>query len=181
MKVKTICAATLSVWTTGSAFPALAEGYLWANKDHACIVESAKYTSADGTAHGNWSNAPKTFFVKFSSCADFAQSKGLEPQLDAGISLEPVNGQWEVNRCAEKASVNSQRYQVIEVENNVLLGRLDPQDASWLSIRPLATGAGDAISFSENGLVDVSKYARTGVSSDANWFTLRARCTVLER
>lgn len=163
-----------------------ADDYVWANNDHACIVENANYMHADGSGSGKWSNAPRTFFIKMTNCADFTNREGLVPGVDPNGGGEYSLSQARVNSCAEKAanatgSITIESYQVIEVDG-FESGVFEPLWDLMITIFPLTTSIGEVFKYNRDGTLDIGTYSATDEdNSKPSWFTLRARCTVLRR
>jgi hypothetical protein len=154
-----------------------AHAYDWMANQHACIVENSNYITVDGSTVGNWTNAPKTFFIKIQNCAEYAKAKGL-PYVYSEMGDPPLTReQLNVNNCVE--TKNGQNLSLILVDG-LMVGFPQPVWGFTLITFPQAS-AGGTMNFNDDGFVDFSTY---GVLDDKDinaWFTLRAHCTVLDK
>lgn len=155
----------LTVLVLASVNSALSEEYPWRGSHHACIVENARYIQADGERTGLWDNAPKTFFMKIIRCSNYTESMGLHP-------------------CEKR---NLRNPEAPENYDGITFDGLDtaffdPEVWSLIVGHPLMSRGGDVIRLkSDEGVLDYSKFSNLDTSYAEAWFTLRARCTVLQR
>lgn len=154
-----------------------AHAYEWMDNQHACIVESANYMSVNGADRGNWSNAPKTFFIKIQNCVEYAKANGL-PYVYTEVGPQSLTReQLNVNNCAEH---KSGQYLSLIFIDGLMVDFPEPVWGFALATYPQSS-AGNTMNFNDDGFVDFSTYGALGDKDINAWFIFRAHCTVLDK
>jgi len=157
-----------------------ASAYEWWDGHHACIVENATYVSADGSKHGPWLDAPKTFFLKFTTCTDFAKAKGLPYSDDEPIDWQgDREAQFRVRSCVRNGVPNSSVVESEGIDFEFYDSTLRYQFSS-ISYLPLPGNDGTLI-LGKDGFVNYGSFGTLNSDRSEAWFTLRAHCTVLNK
>lgn len=164
-------------------FQESASAYEWQNQKHGCIVEHAHYLTTTTSKVGTWANSPKSFFVNVTGCQEYAEAKGVPLEQDVALKLFPdSDATYEekrmVQRCAEEGTAFVGLYSVLELDG-IPFNYLFPISRGDLSGRPFSNTAGMMV-INEDGFIDFSSYGQMSDGETA-WFTLKARCTVLDR
>lgn len=169
MKLKLFVANLIAI-----SFSSHAHAYEWLTNQHACVVENANYTSADGERTGTWSNAPKSFFVQITKCRDYAKSVGLPFESGQIPNVDNIYQVNTVNQCADWSGAIE--FDVIEVKG--LDVEFAPVLGGFLTMLPAASETG-TMKFNSDGYINYSEYGETESDSAGAWFMLRANCTIL--
>ena len=152
--------------------------YKWESNTHACIVEHSSFAPITNAGIGEWTNAPKSFFIKMNSCPEYAAKKGITlGDNPFSVAEDKMSAQLTANECP--TSDYGKYFQVIELEG------LGPRASYVTTVRtegrtvmPLL--AGGVVQLDTGGYVDYALLSELVAGGDA-WFILRAHCTVLDK
>lgn len=147
--------------------------YNWEDATHACVVENANWTRADGAGTGIWSNAPKSFVVSFTDCNQLIDGKA------SIINSEQMG--WYRGQCEQlEGHLRRAAHTVVLVSRELDVWRIRPKPAYGLG---LITSEDDKVlHFGIDAAVSMVEYSYlSGDQGDAAWFTLQARCSPLQR
>ena len=157
------------------AYCGQATAHDWFNNQHACVVENADFIEVGDTNLGIWKNAPRSFFLSFQSCSNFAKAEGLEYEVTDLTKASKFFEQAQVNRCIKDGFPENN---LLEVDG---LGFLhgQPLDESML-LNPVASPLGMMV-FGDDGFVDFAQFGQVDAGGATAWWMLRANCTVIKR
>lgn len=184
MHYKSIVAVLIGIATATEA-----NAYQWANNRHACIVERARYSKTTTDEQGKWGNAPKSFFVSISTCADFAKAKKVSWDLSGDVwgRDADLSDIVTVKACADAGgTLSMDSMSVIQPEGLDFFCHDFPPNTDLLW-RPVGCWMG-VLKLGERGTIDFTKLGGLTIGDqmwdladgDQAWLTLHARCVVSE-
>ena len=148
--------------------------YEWLNKHHACIVETSQFVRFGDERIGDWTNAPKSLFVDFRTCKDYAADNDLPYEM-SDILRNKSYERAMINECV--AASPDGRMNTVMIDD--LSVGFPPFSSIFFPLLPIASGGG-TVKFQEDGYFDFVQHGELKDETDA-WFMLRAHCTVLKR
>ena len=152
-----------------------AAAYDWFDNQHACIVENGTYSKVGSSTLGAWTNAPKTFFVSFQSCTDFAKDAGLSYEVGDLSKSEKIRDQIYVNACVREGVPQDNLLAVDGLEFSAAR-----PIAKFMLNAPISSSSG-MMMFGDDGFIDFAQLGTLEADNSRAWWMLRARCTILKR
>lgn len=166
----------------GVAGIAQSEDYQWINTQHVCSTENAKWTEADGSAWGEWTNSPSTFFITFAAC-DISQDDVRKIRDNLGDPCYVKRRDLEIISPLSYLS-QAKGYQGMYVRDLTQFYWLAESDNYFPTTEHEARkhvaipsdGGKASIIIGYDGSVRYSEFGKLSGEGEFAWFTLSAQC-----